>query len=280
MIEPKPKKKRLSTKQEEKAVQEFFSDLEALAEVVHGEAIPAMVEEQEIQPEEKYSDEKVKLPRLPVKSEDKEDIDFEKVRETALQDYDETQVEPTVKPKVSVREEVRKTIRESKPFERVLLVVVFALTAGALFFSGIFIIVKSIQISTPTPTAVINLDDVVYPVHLSLPGGWGFNLGQGSVDDGKWSPKGAEWLIGTEISRWVALPWSLQLEAVLRTLKHDDKIELTMSNYDRLVYNVYSIKEMTMEEIQALDPKTPSLLIILFDEEGNSNTHRVVTALP
>jgi hypothetical protein len=280
-VEPKSKKKRRSnTKQEELAIQEFFSDLEALTDMVPDEGIPEAVEIQEFQLEEEKPFETVKTPRLPVKSDDKYDIDFGKVREVALQEYDGTLVEPVVERKISLQEEVRKTIRESKPFERVLIVAVFLLTVGALLFSGIYIIVNSISFPTPEPTIAVDLDDIVYPTHLSLPGGWGFNLGQGRVDEGQWSPQGAEWLMGTEISRWVALPWSLQLEAVLRTLKSGDHIELTMSNLDRLEYNVYSIQEMTMEEIQAHDAKTPSLLIILFEEEGNSNTHWVVTALP
>jgi hypothetical protein len=87
-------------------------------------------------------------------------------------------------------------------------------------------------------------------------------------------------LIGTEISRWVALPWSLQLEAVLRTLKADDQIELTMSNSDVLVFNVYSIQEMTMEQLLALDTKTPGLLVVLYNDEEADGTFWVVTALP
>jgi hypothetical protein len=281
VIEPKPKKKKRSaTKQEEKAIQEFFSDLEALAEVMPDGIMPEVVEPPEPDLEEKKSDEKAKLPRLPVRSEDKRDIDFEKVREVALQEYDTTQLEPTYERKVSLQEEVRKTVRESKPLERVLLFGGVALVAAVLLFSGIFIIVRSIPTPTPVPTVVINLEEMVYPKQLNLPGGWGFNLGQGQVVEGKWSPRGSEWLVGTEISRWVALPWSLQLEAVLRTLKSGDTIELQMSNLDQLEYKVYSIEEMTMEEIQALDTKTPGLLVILYEEEDSSDTHWVVTALP
>jgi len=280
-VELKPKKKKQSsTKQEEKAVQEFFADLEALADVVPAEGESSAVEGEEILPEKETPEEKVQIPKLPVKS-DKEEIDFDKVREMALQEYDETRVEPTVERKVSLQEEVQKTIRESRPFERVLMIAVFALVAGALLFSGVFIIVRSIPTPTPTPTVVLNLDEMVYPTQLNLPGGWDFNLGQGRVDeDGKWAPSGAEWLMGTEISRWVALPWSLQLEAVLRTLKAGDKIELTMSNLDRLEFNVNAIQELSMEEIQAFDPKIPGLLIVLFEEENDSGTYWVVTAVP
>lgn len=281
VVEPKPKKKRRSSiKQEEKAVQEFFSDLEALAEVVHEESEPEAVEVRETSPEMQMPVEEKIIPKLPAKSEKGDEIDFDKVREVALQEYDETHVELKVERKVPLQQEVRKTIREARPLERVLMILVFVFTLGALLISGVFIIVKSIPISTPTPTAVLNLDDIVHPTHVNLPGGWGFNLGQGRVVDGTWSPKGAEWLVGTEISRWVALPWSLQLEAVLRTLKSGDQIELTMSNLDRLEYKVYSIRELTMAEIQAQDPKVPALLIILFEEEGEANTHWVVTALP
>ena len=281
VIAPKQKKKRRSsTKQEEKAIQEFFSDLEALADIVPEEGMPEEVEIQEGQPGEEKPVEGVKPPRLPVKSDDEHEVDFEKVREIALQEYDETVVEPVVERKVPLREEIRKTIREAKPLEKVLIFTVFILTVGALLFSGIYIIVTSIPFPTPEPTVVVNLEDMVYPTHLNLPGGWGFDLDQGRVEEGQWSPQGAEWLIGTEVSRWVALPWSLQLEAVLRTLKSGDHIELIMSNLDRLEYKVYSIQEMTMEEIQAVDTKKPSLLIILFQEEGDSNTHWVVTAVP
>ena len=219
VIAPKPKKRSSATKQEEKAIQEFFADLEALSDVLPDEILPEVVEPPEPRFEELKPDEKVKLPKLPIKSDVEADIDFEKVRELALQEYDVTQLEPTYKRKASLQEEVRKTVRESRPLERVLLFGVVALTAVVLLFSGIFIIVRSIPVPTPEPTVVVNLEDMVYPKQLNLPGGWGFNLGQGRVAEGKWSPRGAEWLIGTEISRWVALPWSLQLEAVLENLE-------------------------------------------------------------
>jgi hypothetical protein len=277
LVTPKPKKERRSTtKQEEKAIQDFFADLEALSDVMPDGILPEAVEP----PEPQLEEIKPKLPKLPVRSEDEKDLDFEKVREVALQEYDETQLKPTYERKVSLQEEVRKTVRESKPLERILVYGAVALVAAALLFSGVFIIVRSIPVPTPEPTVVVNLEDMIYPKQVNLPGGWGFDLGQGQVVDGKWSPRGAEWLVGTEISRWVALPWSLQLEAVLRTLKSGDTIELQMSNLDQLEYKVYSIEEMTMEEIQAQDAKTPSLLVILFEEEDGSETHWVVTALP
>jgi len=276
-VEPKPKKKeRSSTKQEEEAIKEFFADLEALADVVLDEV------EQEAEPEEAEEElgKEVQRPKLPVRTDEKEDIDFDKVREVALQEYDDTYVEPEIKRKISLQEEVRETIREAKPQERILLTAVIVLVAGALLLSGIFVIANAISFPTPEPTVAVNWQDTVYPTRLGLPGGWKFPLGQGSVEEGEWAPHEAEWLIGTEISRWVALPWSLQLEAVLRTLTKDDQIELMMSNSDVLVFNVYSIQEMTMEQLLALDTKTPSLLVVLYNDEEADGTFWVVTAIP
>ncbi len=98
---------------------------------------------------------------------------------------------------------------------------------------------RSVVQAKPTPMP----SDLPYPTTVGLPGGWQFNLGRGALtSDGSWNPAGAEWLQGTEVCRWVALPWSRQLEAVVRTLNPDDPIELGMSNNDRLTYNVYSVQ--------------------------------------
>ena len=273
---PSKKKSTQRNKEEEKAVQEFFADLEALAEVEDVQTIPGV---QETELEEPQVDEKAKVPRLPAKSKVADEIDFDAVREVALDEYDETRIEP-VERKPPLREEVQQTIRELRPFERMLVIVLGVLTVGVLLSSGIFLIVNSISIPTPTPTVEVDPGTSVRPTQITLPGGWEFNLGQGSVQDGKWTPTGAEWLAGTEISRWVALPWSLQLEAVLRTLKADDQIELTMSNFKVLTFDVYSIQEMTMESLLATDPTKPGLLIVLYNDEEADGTFWVVTALP
>jgi hypothetical protein len=117
-----------------------------------------------------------------------------------------------------------------------------------------------------------------YPTSLALPGGLNFNLGQGSIRDGKWNPTGPEWLIGTETCRWVAIPWSLQVEAVVRTFNQTNTIDLVMSNNDRLTYTVTSIQELTLEEMQALDQNSPCLLLVLAKQD--SEKRWVVTAKP
>ena len=277
---PKPKKKRTAkNKEEEKAIKEFFADLEALADVLPEEDLQLPTAEQERTTAETQVEEKVAVPKLPVKSKVEDEVDFEAVREVALQEYDDTRIEPEER-KAPLREEVRQTIRELKPVERFLLIAFGVLTVGVLFFSGAYLIVNSISIPTPTPTAEVDLSEIVYPTRLTLQGGWEFKLGQGRVNEGEWTPTGAEWLVGTEISRWVALPWSLQLEAVLRTLKSDDQIELMMSNFDVLTFNVYSIQEMTMEELLKTDPTKPGLLVVLYNDEEADGKFWVVTALP
>ena len=280
VIEPKQRKREPSKiKEEEKAIQEFFADLEALADIEVEDYVPPAPEPHAALPVEVQEGEAVQPPKLPLKTKVVEEVDFDAVRETALQEYDETKIEVEER-KAPLQEEVRQTIRELKPFERFLLIGAGVLTVLVLLSSGIFLIANSISIPTPTPTAVVDIADIVHPTQLTLPGGWEFNLGQGKVIEGEWNPQRAEWLTGTEISRWVALPWSLQLEAVLRTLKPEDQLELTMSNFDVLVFNVYSIRELTMEQLLASDPMTPSLLVVLYNEEEPDGTYWVVEARP
>jgi hypothetical protein len=126
------------------------------------------------------------------------------------------------------------------------------------------------------PTEVVS--NLPFPTSVELPGGWGFTLGRGALEDGNWNPSGAEWLQGTEVCRWVALPYSRQLEAVIRTLNPDDPIELGMSNNDTLTYNVYSIRQMSPQEMQELDSNSPCLLVVL--AEPGSDQRWVLTALP
>ena len=113
---------------------------------------------------------------------------------------------------------------------------------------------------------------------LSLPGGLSFSLGKGALKDGEWNPQGPEWLEGTEVCRWVAIPWSTQLEAVIRTLNPDDPIELVMSNNDRLTYKVYSVQQLSNEELQNLPSDSPCLLLVL--AKADTETCWVLTALP
>ena len=279
VVDSKPKRRSSRNKEEQIAIQEFFADLEAMADVELDVDIQSTPELKESKSDGSQLEEKVRVPKIPSKPTTEVEIDIEAVREVALQEYDETKIEPEIR-KPSLREEMRQTIRELRPLERILLIIFGIVTVGVLFSSGIFLIVNSITIPTPIPTVEIDPSEIIHPTRITLPGGWAFNLGQGRVMDGNWIPGGAEWLVGTEISRWVALPWSLQLEAVLRTLKSEDQIQLSMSNFEEITFNVYSIQKMTMGELLATDPTTPSLLIVLYGDEEEDGSYWVVTSIP
>ena len=198
------------------------------------------------------------------------------VRSIALEGDEEVFVEVESKTADPLEERVKAVENAFKPYRRYIF---FAIAFLGIVAAGIAlaITVSAIQRMRPAPTAV-PVSDLPYPTSVSLPGGWAFNLGRGRLTDGTWNPQGAEWLEGTEVCRWVSLPWSRQLEAVVRTLNADDQIELVMSNSDRLVYEVDSIRQMGPEEMQTLDTNTPCLLIMLTGDE--SEKHWVLTALP
>ena len=198
------------------------------------------------------------------------------VRSIALEGEEEVFVEVESKPQDPLDERLQSVENALKPYRRYIN---FAIAFLGVVIAGIAltIIYNVYQRSQPEPV-VEQVSTLPFPTSVSLPGGWSFALGKGALTDGKWRPKGAEWLQGTEVCRWVSLPWSRQLEAVLRTLNPDDPIELQMSNSDRLVYKVYSIEQMSLEEMQALDSNTPCLLIMLAQDDVEERW--VLTALP
>lgn len=198
------------------------------------------------------------------------------VRAIALEDGDEVFVEVQSTTQDPLEERIKAVENAFKPYRRYInfafafLGLVMAVIAAALLFN-----VYKQSLPEPTPEELSNLP---FPTAVSLPGGWSFNLGRGSLVDGNWNPKGAEWLEGTEVCRWVALPWSRQLEAVIRTLNADDPIGLGMSNSDQLTYKVDSIEQLSPEEMQKLDSNSPCLLIVL--AEPGAEKRWVLTALP
>ena len=166
-------------------------------------------------------------------------------------------------------------VYELNPIERTLILgAVILILIAALAGIGFELVnsrVATVDQSAPT-------QELPFPVRVSLPGGWQFNLAKGNVVNDKWSPTWAEWLQGTEICKWVALPWTLQLEAVIRSFKADDVIELTMSNTDSLKFKVLSIESVPVDQIVTLNRDTTSLLLILVNKD--SDTRWVVTAIP
>jgi hypothetical protein len=204
--------------------------------------------------------------------------DETEVRSVALEGGEEVFVEVESKAQDPLEERLSAMENALKPYRRyinfglALLGLVMAVVAALVLFN-------IYQRNVAIPAAQQAESNLPFPTSISLPGGWTFNLGKGSLTpDGRWDPQQPEWLQGTEVCRWVAIPWSKQLEAVLRTLNPDDPIELGMSNNDKLIYKVSSIKQMSPEEMQKLDANRPCLLVVL--PEPKADTRWVLTALP
>ena len=200
---------------------------------------------------------------------------FTDVRSIALEGGEEVLVEVDRKAPDPWEERWSAFENALKPYRLYINVALATLGIMMAVFAAL-IIFRVYQGSRPEP--VVPVSNLPYPANVSLPGGWSFKLGKGTLQNGKWDPHGAEWLQGTEVCRWVSLPWSRQLEAVVRTLNPKDPIDLVMSNNDKLVYQVYSVQQLTPAELQKLDSNSPCLLLILAQPDAEKRW--VLTALP
>jgi hypothetical protein len=255
-------------------IDELIDLLEPEAEAVQVEAVaepeiaPPM--EPEVVPDVDELKKRVFSPTEPGKEQE-----ISEVRAIALEGGEEVFVEveaqkvDTFDERLTAFENSLRPYRSYIYYALAFLGIVMAVAAGALM-------VREYQRGLPTP--VVEVSNLPFPTGMVLPGGLNFGLGKGAITDGEWNPRGAEWLEGTEICRWVAIPWSTQLEAVVRTLTRKDTIELVMSNNDRLTYTVNSIQELTLEEMGKLDSNSPCLLLVLAQQD--SDKRWVVTALP
>jgi hypothetical protein len=131
---------------------------------------------------------------------------------------------------------------------------------------------------TPTRVATTVPGEVPIPVGLELPGGWHFAIQRGQIVDGKWTPLRPEWLAGTEVRRVVAIPWSRQVEAVVKTLEPGDIIKLEMSNGDLFGYKVESVSQVPASDASILNDAKPSLALILY--ASGVDNRWVVFAIP
>lgn len=211
----------------------------------------------------------------------KADESYQDLRKTALEDY----AEPSPEAALPVVQQsglggwLRGLSGWQKTGLAVLLIFELAIVVAlAMLVSRPQTIIAAIQpttqpSATPTPR-------YPFPVELRLPGGWPFSLGRGEVSGGVWNPQGPEWLAGTEIVRWVAIPWNKQLEAVVRSLEPGDRIELTMSTADRLSYKIESINQVPRSQVSAVDPGKPALIVVLSNVESDQRWVIVATTEP
>jgi hypothetical protein len=207
---------------------------------------------------------------------EEEDRNLSEVRSIALDDGEEVFVEVEAKAENPMQDRVRAIENSLKPY-RNYFYFVFGFI-GLVVIAVLSMSIYQLYLQSLPPPPVEEVAALPYPVAVNLPGGLKFNLGKGSLNEGRWDPRGPEWLEGTEVCRWIAIPYSEQMEAVVLTLKRDDKIELIMSNNDVLVYTVYSRDRLNIEEMLELDSNSPCMLLVL--AQSNSDDRWVVTAIP
>jgi len=246
------------------------SDADIVSSEVHDEQVEPEVEVEKVPVEE------LKKRAFQSSKPDDKDEDFSEVRAVALEGGEEVFVEVEVKAEDPVEDRLKSFENALRPYRRYIyfgmafIGIVVIIATSALLINAVW--------PEETPAPGVPTEVLPYPVVLNIPGPLSFNLGRGTLEDGRWDPRSPEWLEGTEICRWVAIPHSRQLEAVVRTLTRDDKFEIVMSNNDRWSYDVYSITQMTLEDMQKVSANTPCLLLVLADV--NTDTRWVVTTYP
>ena len=271
------------TKEEPEQEIDEIEDLIQMLDAENGEAPVELfvatetetIAEPQPEPEPEIDFDELKRQAFQPRATDEADESISDVRSIALEDGEEVLVEVETKPVDPMEERLQAVENAFKPYRRYIYSAL-ALLGVAMVVVTSLILFNIYQQSQSAP--VQEVSNLPYPTAVKLPGGWSFQLGKGALQDGRWEPRGAEWLQGTEVCRWVALPWSTQLEAVIRTLNPKDPIELTMSNNDKLVYEVYSVHQLTQAEMQELDSNSPCLLLILTQSETEERW--VLTALP
>jgi hypothetical protein len=262
------------TGEEVDQIEDLIQMLEAESNV--SDVQPVVMPEAEAAQEPEIDFEELKRQAFQHRDADEPAETISDVRSIALEGGEEVLVEVESKPVDPMQERMSAFENALKPYRSYIYSALAVLGVGIAIVAAL-ILFNVYQQSRPEP--VRDVSNLPYPTSVSLPGGWSFNLGRGALQpNGRWEPAGPEWLEGTEVCRWVALPWSTQLEAVLRTLNEKDPIELGMSNNDKLIYEVYSIRELTPEEMQQLDSSSPCLLVIL--TRSDSDKRWVLTALP
>ena len=269
--------------QEVKETENYGDEIDELIDMLESETSeqaapepPALAEvEIPVEPEPEVDIEELKKQAFRTREEGEEQENFTEVRSVALEGGEEVFVEVEATPQDPWEERLAALENALKPY-RQYIYFGFAFLGVLMAVIASVVLINIYRQSRPAaPAANPNLP---FPTSMSLPGGLNFTLGKGTLKDGEWNPRGPEWLEGTEVCRWVAIPWSRQLEAVIRTLKPSDEIGLVMSNNDHLTYKVYSVSQLSTEEMQKLQSDSPCLLLVL--AKADTDTRWVLTALP
>jgi hypothetical protein len=222
-----------------------------------------------------------------------EEPDFDDVRTIATQGYNPSVPEEfeEVKPPAIRRQKWSKWLSFPKKwltilyewFNRQNKLKKSGILVGVLLVVGLYVfLIVSFSPRLPSPvvptSAITLISPIPIPASVVLPDGQSFSLGLGTPENGSWTPKGAEWLKGTQVPCWLALPWNKGLESAVRAYKVDNQIQLHMSNGDILYYRFQSVQELSPEEMGTFHTNTTDLLIVL--SRPNASTLLIIVAVP
>lgn len=136
-------------------------------------------------------------------------------------------------------------------------------------------------IVTPTPFPALQINERGSvagagndPASLEV-AGFAYILTTGSVNNGLWEPRGAEWLQGTELRRVVTVPYNEELLQSLFSISTKETIKLRLRSGEIVQYNLSEVARVGQTEIEVLSAPYPSIVIILHGEEA-SDTRWVV----
>jgi hypothetical protein len=189
----------------------------------------------------------------------------------------ETEIKPSkinLKPFAEEVSERLKAINTKKVLAVTGIVLLVAGFLLAMVVGVIYLLRMTPRPATPQQANLINMvptvdmADRIYPTGIKLTGGWFIYLQKGELKEGQWNPQSSEWLAGTEVRRLIAIPWTKQSEAVIRSMQPGDPIELFMSNNDILEYKVDSVEKLPRNQTDVMTGKTPSLAVILYQQDA------------
>ncbi len=111
------------------------------------------------------------------------------------------------------------------------------------------------------------------PASIEL-AGHSFILSTGETKNGVWSPRGAEWLVGTTVRRVIAIPHDGDFETVLLNLLEngftDERIQIRLRSGEVVIYQIGEIGWYRRDQIEVLTSDVPSVVVVL--SKGNLKT--------